>query len=41
MNYYDALMQSIRDGIEDPDLMSEEDLKTAFTADEDEQEAEA
>jgi hypothetical protein len=29
--YYDALLQSIRDGVEDPDLLSEEDLQAAFS----------
>lgn len=29
--YYDALIQSIREGIEDPDLMTDEDIEAAFS----------
>lgn len=29
--YYDALMAAIREGIEDPDLLEEEDLQAAFS----------
>jgi hypothetical protein len=30
ISYYDALMQSIREGTEDPDLLDEEDLLNAL-----------
>jgi hypothetical protein len=38
ISYYEALLQSIRDGIEDIDLVNREDVEAAFSEDDEESE---